>query len=127
MDTSILHETLEEIETVITESELAVERGEYLKELKNSKAFQSVIIEGYINTESKKLFKILTDPSGASPYSNEQSHLMLGAISHFKSYIGTEDYQGTVEQDAMYGVEEIQREQDYRKTITAANAEDEEV
>ena len=125
MDTSILHETLEEIETVITESELAVERGEYLKELKNSKAFQSVIIEGYIDTESKKLFEILTDPSGASPYSTEKIHLMLEAISHFKSYIGTEDFQGTVEQDAMYGTQEIEREQDYRKTITAQNAEEE--
>lgn len=125
MDPSILHDTLEEIEASITKSELAVKRGEYLKELKNSKAFQSVFIEGYIDTESKKLFKILTDPSGASPYSDEEIHLKLAVISQFKSYIGTEDYQGTVEQEAMYGVEEIQREQDYRKMITAENARDE--
>ena len=126
MDPSILQDTLKEIEATITENELAVERGEYLKELKNSKAFQSVIIEGYINTESKKLFKILTDPSGASPYSTEKIHLMLEAISHFRSYIGTEDYQGTVEQDAMYGAQEIEAEQGYRKEITAQVAEDEE-
>ena len=125
MDTSNLQDTLKEIEDSIAENKLAVQRGEDLKSLKLDRRFQSVFIEGYIGTESKKLFDILTDPSGVSPYSTEKIHLMLEAISHFRSFVGTEDFQGTVEQDAMYGAQAIGDDRELRKTITAENAEDE--
>lgn len=124
MDPSILHDTLEEIEASIIKNKLVVERGAALARMKLTKDYRTVFSEGYIDTESEKLFKILTDPSGASPYSTEKIHLMLEAISHFKGFVGTEDFQGTVEQDAKYAIDTIERDQEYRKEITANAAEE---
>jgi len=126
MDSSTLQKTLKDIEDSISENALAIERAEDLKSLKLDKRFQSVIIDGYINDESKRLFDILTDPSGASPYSKEKINLLLEAISHFKSYIGTDGYEGTVDQDAMYALDANDKEREFRKKLTAEAAEEEE-
>ena len=127
MDPSILHDTLEEIEASIIKNKLVVERGAALARMKLTKDYRTVFSEGYIDTESEKLFKILTDPSGASPYSTEKIHLMLEAISHFKGFVGTDDYIGTVEQDATYAVQQIEQNREYRKEITAALAAEDKV
>ena len=121
-----LQETLADISSAITKWEVEVEKGKALARMKQTKDYKLVFAEGYINTEAKKLFEILTDPSGASCYSPEQIHLRLEAISHFKGYVGTKDFPGTVEEDAKYALESIQSEQDYRIEVTADNAEVEE-
>jgi len=126
MDSSNLQETLADINAVISDWEADIEKSEALKRMKQTKDYKLVFAEGYINTEAKKLFEILTDPSGASCYSPEQIHLRLEAISHFKGYVGTEDFPGTVEEEARYAFESIQRERTYRQDITAENAKVEE-
>ena len=125
MDSSNLQETLEAIEAFIADKEKDLAKGEALARMKRTSDYKLVFEEGYIQTESKKLFDVLTDPSGVSPYSAEEIHLKLEAISHFKGYVGTEDFPGTIEVDATYAVDEIQREQDERKRVTASNIEDE--
>lgn len=123
MDTaSILQETLKSIDSYIAEKQEAIKRGEALERLKSNPDFQAVIVEGYIETEAKKLFDILTDPTGASPYSAETIQLKLEAISHFKSYVGTRDYPGTVKMDATRAPGEIQRELAERARTTAEYA-----
>lgn len=123
MDSSNLQTTLSSIEAFTAERELAIERGKMLERLKLNADFQSLFLEGYIETEARKLFNILTDPTGASPYTDEKIHLMLGAISHFKGFVGTPDFRGTIEIDAELAVSEIEREQDYRKELTESNGE----
>jgi hemerythrin superfamily protein len=125
MDSSNLQETLTAIEASISENEQVVKRGDALERMKLTNDYKTVFVDGYIDTESKELFEILTDPSGASPYSTEKIHLMLEAISHFKGFVGTEDFQGTVEQDAKYAVTTIENDRNLRKEITALAATEE--
>ena len=125
MDSSNLQETLEAIDNVIAVEELLIKRGDALNRMKRTDDYKLVFEEGYIETESKKLFDILTDPSGASCYTAEEIHLKLEAISHFRGYVGTEDFQGIVDVEAVNAPGAIQRERDYRKEVTALNAKDE--
>jgi len=125
MDTSNLKETLNAIDASIEGYRKAEEQGKKLKRLMKNPDFISVILEGYIDTEAKKLFKILTDPSGASPYSPEAIQLKLEAISHFKSVVGTDDYKGTIEIEAEQAPLDILREETYRKEVTAEFAGEE--
>ena len=119
MDTSTLNETLRAIDAVIADKRQAIERGKMLTRLKNNPDFVELFLNGYIEDEAKKLFAILTDPTGASPYSAEKIHLMLEAISHFKGYVGTDDYKGTIMIEAEQAPLDIAREEDYRKQVTA--------
>lgn len=124
MDSSNLQETLEAIDSEIASKKLAIQKGAALARMKSTDDYRIVFTEGYCETEAKKLFDILTDPSGVSCYSAEQIHLRLEAISHFKGYVGTEDFPGTVDVDAEHAPEEIQREQAYRAQVTAEYAEE---
>jgi len=120
---SNLKETLKAIDAVIAEKKTAIKLGEALERLMNNADFKTVILENYIEAEASKLFKILTDPSGASPYTTEQIHLKLEAISHFKGYVGTADYAGTIEVEAKQAPLDIIIEENYRKEVTADFAE----
>ena len=120
---SNLKETLEQIDKVIAERKEAVELGEKLERLKNNPDFKAVILDSYIATEEKKLFKILTDPSGASPYTEAQITLKLNAISDLKAHIGTEDYPGTIKVKADNAPGEILREEQYRKEVTKEHSQ----
>ena len=119
VDKTNLNETLAAIDAYIADKEAAIERGKALERLKTNKDFQSVIIEGYIDTEAKRLFAILTDPTGASPYSPEEIHLKLAAISHFKEYVGTATFTGLVESEALNAPGVIISEQLNRTQATA--------
>ena len=122
MEASNLKVTLESIDASIAKSKAAIERGKKLERLKQNPDFIDVILDGYIEVEAKKLFTILTNPTGASPYTNEEIHLKLEAISHFKGYVGTDGYEGTVEIDAKRAPDEIFREESYRNEVTARAA-----
>jgi hypothetical protein len=91
-----------------------------LKRLKKNQDFIDVILNRYIDVEAKKLFEILTDPTGATPYTAEQIHLKLESISHLKGFIGTDNYEGAIEINARRAPLDIAREEDYRKEVTAA-------
>lgn len=120
---SNLKDTLVKIDTKIAEEQVKIDRGEALARLINNSDFQEVILEGYIKTEAERLFKILTDPSGQSPYTNEEIHLKLEAISHFKSYVGTDGFVGTIMSEASTAPGIILREQVYRSEVTAEYAD----
>jgi len=122
MDKSNLEETLKRIDKYINEQERNIKRGEALERLMVNPDFKAIILDGYIDTEAKKLFKILTDPSGASPYTPEEIHLKLGTISHFRGYVGTSDFAGTVKIDAEQAPSNILREQVERSRVTAEYA-----
>ena len=121
-DSSILQDTLEAIDSAIAIRKADIELGQALIRLKNNSDFKTVILDGYVETEAQELFNILTDPSGASPYSAERIKLKLEAISHFKGYIGTDDFKGTIEVNAEQAPQAIAREEEYRREVTASCA-----
>jgi hypothetical protein len=116
---SNLKETLAAIDKVIADKKAAIKRGEALERLKKNQDFIDVILSGYVKAEEIKLFNILTDPSGASPYSDAEITLKLSAISHFKGYIGTDDFPGTVKMEADSAPLDIDLEEQYRRSVTA--------
>ena len=119
MEQSNLAETLQRIDAVITEKKAAIKLGEDLKFLMSNPQFKRVILDGYIDIEAKKLFNVLVDPSGVSPFSAEVIQLKLEAISHLKGYIGTPDFPGAIEAEAEQAPMDIYREEEYRKEVTA--------
>ena len=123
MEQSNLNETLQAIDADIAEKRQAIKRGEALQRLMKNQDFIDVILNGYIEEEARKLFAILTDPTGGSHYSAEKIRLMLEAIRHFKGYVGTDAYKGTVMIEAERAPLNIAGEEDYRKQVTA-EAED---
>ena len=126
MELTDLQQELETIDSFIAEKQKLVKRGEQLKELMGSEAFKAVILDGYVEEESRKLFESLTNPMGVSAYTEEETLLRIKAINHFKGYIGTRLIPGSVAMDAVKAPIDIINEEDHRKQVTAKYAEDEE-
>ena len=118
---SNLKETLQRIDTVISEKRSAIETGKKLEALMATQNFIDVILEGFIETEAKKLFDVMVDPTGASPYSNEEIQLMLAGISTFKRYLAN------VKLEAENAPLDIQIEEDYRTQVTSEAAMSEDI
>jgi uncharacterized coiled-coil protein SlyX len=125
MDNSTLEETLKAIDDYIAEQQKAIDDGKALDRLLVNKDFQSLVIDGYIKAEADKLFNILTDPNGASPYTQEEILLKLEVINQFKRHFGTSDYTGTIRLRAETAPDNIFRESQERARITAMYAEQE--
>ena len=125
--TSNLTETLQAIDSYIKTQHLAITRGEQLKVLMKNPIFNELIVEGYFETEARKLFDILTDPTGASQYSDAEINLKLAGISTFKGYVGTPEHKGTIEIEASNAILNIEREEAERVRVTAEYAKDGEV
>lgn len=117
--TSNLKDTLKRIDEYIGTQREAITKGEALERLMKNPDFKLVILDGYFEAETKKLFNLLVDPTGASPYTNDQINLKLAGISDFKGYVGTDDYVGTVATEAFNAPSNIDREEDERKRVTA--------
>jgi hypothetical protein len=81
--------------------------------------FIDVILTGYIDEEAKRLFNILIDPTGASPYSYEKIQMKLSSISDIKGYLHE------VKLEAKRAPHDIMREEIYRKEVTAEAAGEE--
>jgi len=124
MDTSNLTVTLTSIDNAIENKKKAIELGEKLKRLLKDSDFKDVILGYCLEDSAKDLFNILTDPSGASPYSAELIHLKLEAISHLKGVLGTEGNPGTIMTEALQAPFDIAREEEYRKEVTADYSRD---
>lgn len=117
-----LKEELDAVDKAIERYKANIVKGEDLKFLMKLPQFKRLILEGYFETEAKKLFTILTDPTGVSPISEDEIHQTLAGISHFKGYVGTRDFTGSVMIDAETAPDHILREEQYRKEITAEAA-----
>jgi hypothetical protein len=122
-ESTILRDTLAGIDAAIEKYKRDIKRGEDLKILMENEQFKSVILDGYIEEESRRLFRILTDPTGAMPFTEDQLQLKLAAISTFKGYVGTKDHKGTILELAENATLMIAREEDYRREVTAEYAE----
>ena len=119
MDNSNLKIDLEQIDSVIEDNKKKIEKGKALDRLMKNPDFKEIILDGYFETEAKKLFHILTDPTGATPYTEETIRMKLASISDFKGYVGTEDYPGTIKVEAEQAPHNILREEQYRIEVTA--------
>jgi len=114
-----LSETLKAIEVYIAKQQELIKRGEDLKGLMADERFKRVILDGYFETESKKLFETLTNPFSSNTMEIEDAKVVLAGINNFKRFVGTPEYKGTVMIEAEQAPLNIAREEDERSKITA--------
>ena len=114
-----LSETLKAIEKYIAEQNKLIELGKDLKSLMADERFQRVILDGYFETESKKLFDTLTNPYSQSAIEADEVQVILAGINHFKRFVGTPGNKGTVMIEAEQAPLNIAREEDERARVTA--------
>lgn len=83
-DSSNLTEELTDVDNYIKEQNDLIQTGKYLEELQSSKAFQNVIVQGYVEAETKKLFNLLLTSNDAD---RDLILKKIDAIKYFKEYV----------------------------------------
>ena len=109
---------LHAIDTAIEREEDKIKRGEALERLMNNEDFKSVILNGYIDAESKRLFELLTQVPVPRQEILQGFGERLDSIRYMKEYIGTPTYPGTIRREAENAPEVILENEQYRKEIT---------
>lgn len=110
---------LHAIDTAIEREEDKIKRGEALERLMNNEDFKAVILDGYLDAESKRVFELLTQVPVPRHEMLQGFSERLDAIRYIKEYIGTSTYPGMVRREAESAPSIIAEQEDYRKEITA--------
>ena len=107
-------EELKQIDKRIEELKENIALGEALERLHENEDFKKVILDGYFEKESKRIFGLLTTPTHLKRDIIENLNDKLGAIRIVKQYFGT------VLINAQMAPEQIEEEEEYRKEVTAS-------
>ena len=115
---SNLTEELNDIDNYIKGQNVLIQAGKDLEKLKATKEFQNVIVHGYLESETKRLFDMLLSPEDV----NRETILnLIDSIKHFKKYIGTADQKGTVEMLAISAPSNIEANTITRSELVSEN------
>ncbi len=90
-----------------------IELGAALERLHENEDFKKVILEGYLEAEAERIFKVLVDPSH-----NLKRDVMENLMDKLVSTRNIKQYFGTVLINAAMAPEEILNEEEYRKDTT---------
>ena len=116
MDNSTLKEELAEIDSRIKLLKDNVELGEALERLHTNEDFQNVILSGYFEKESKRIFGLLVEPTSLKRDIILNLNDKLTSIRSFKQYFAT------VLINANMAPEQLTEEELFRTNFTADNA-----
>jgi len=119
VENSNLNEQLEQIDGRIAELKDAIKVSEALERLHENEDFKTVILDGYLEKESKRLFGVLVTPSTLKRDVIENIQDKLSAIRNIKQYFGV------LLQNAHMAPMQIEEEEDYRKEVTASYSNNE--
>lgn len=87
----------EQLDYEIAEQEYFIQRAKDLKELMEDEKFQRVFIEGYLEVEAQRVFKLLTHPLTLKPEDVANYQSQLATIKNFSRFLGMYGYRGTVQ------------------------------
>jgi len=119
MSNAYLTETLEQIEDAIAKEESKIKLGKALDALLKDQNFNLVIGEAYLSTRVKKATDIIIntlDPESAEVHEALEIISNVNRLKEFFEEIG---------RDAIFAPGKIEKEQLYRKELTAESAEEE--
>ena len=91
-----IDEQIAQIDAAIEEQKHYIKRAEALERLKQTDDFQLVMVEGYIENESNRVFNLLLSPRVTKPEEKESYLHQLETIKDIVRYIGDDTYKGTV-------------------------------
>jgi hypothetical protein len=108
---------LADIDSRIATLNKNIELGEALKKLHQNEDFKNVILEGYMDDEAERIFKVLVDPSH-----NLKRDIMENLMDKLMAIRSIKQYFGTILINAAMAPEEIKNEEEYRKETTERHA-----
>jgi CheY-like chemotaxis protein len=94
-----------------------IELGEALQKLHENEDFKKVILDGYMEDEAERIFKVLVDPSH-----NLKRDIMENLMDKLMAIRSIKQYFGTILINAAMAPEEIANEEKYRKEVTEQHA-----
>lgn len=124
LDPKTLEDEMLSMSEAIELAEKSIELGKAMERLKENKDFKLVIEESYLKTEAEELFKTL---SGAYDLSKENEADILVALKAKRdlvTYLGDDEYVGTVIGTAMSApqlIEELKAEKSRLEMLGDAN------
>jgi hypothetical protein len=108
---------LADIDSRIATLRKNIELGEALQKLHENEDFKNVILEGYMDDEAERIFKVLVDPSH-----NLKRDIMENLMDKLMAIRSIKQYFGTILINAAMAPEEIANEEKYRKEVTEQHA-----
>ena len=109
-------QTLKDIDDRIEYLNGQIELGKSLERLHENEDFKLVILEAYFETESKRLFELLIEPTTLTREQLDNVMDMTSALRNFKKFFKT------VLINAHMAPDQIAEEEEYRKEVTAENS-----
>jgi len=112
-----LTDTLEQIETTVSEEEAKVILGNQLNYLLTLPEFKSIIGDGYLKYALNDAVTIITNTLDPKSQEVREALEKIASVNRLKEY-----FEGIMS-DAIYAPGRIEQEQDFRREYTAENSE----
>ena len=111
-NSSNFKQELAAVDERIADLENQIELHKALERLHENEDFQKVVLDGYFEKESERIFGMLVTPSNLKRDQIENLMDMMSAIRNFKGYFKTTIINASMAPEA------IEEEREYRKEIT---------
>jgi len=117
VQTSNLTKQLKLVDERVDALNLNIKKAEAVMRLEENEDFKMIILDGYLDSEAKRLFEVLIEPSNLKRDVMENIHDKLNSIRNLKQYFGV------LGQNSTMAPEQIEEEEAYRKQVTKYFAE----
>ena len=104
--TLTIDEQIEIIDKDLEVLDWNIKRGEALDKLMQMEEFHLVMIEGYLEIEAQRVFKLLTHPLTIKPEDKNSYLSQLDTIKNLSRYLGSPEYKGIVKISAANAVKD---------------------
>lgn len=104
--TLTIDEQIEIIDKDLEVLDWNIKRGEALDKLMQMEEFHLVMIEGYLEIEAERVFKLLTHPLTIKPEDKNNYLSQLDTIKNLSRYLGSPEYKGIVKISAANAVKD---------------------
>ena len=104
--TLTIDEQIEIIDKDLEVLDWNIKRGEALDKLMQMEEFHLVMIEGYLEIEAQRVFKLLTHPLTIKPEDKNNYLSQLDTIKNLSRYLGSPEYKGIVKISAANAVKD---------------------
>ena len=116
-NTNPVKEELEEIDNRIKEFKNLIKRKEDLESLFLDERFQNVILSGYLETESERIFGVLLDPTH-----NLKRDVMENLIEKMMSIRNIKQFFRVISQSADSAIDQLGELEDYRVSVNSRDS-----
>ena len=121
--TLTIDEKIEIIDKDLEVLEWNIKRGEALDKLMQMEEFHLVMIEGQLEIEAERVFKLLTHPLTIKPEDKNNYLSQLDTIKNLSRYLGSPEYKGIVKISAANAVKDKEELLKQKQQLLAGKGE----